>query len=164
MGFKSKLHQRYTKLYGDKGEAVVEKMFDESVKACRSVSSLYEFDEKVLTPYNNLKKVSEYYDILAADPTKFHQCRVLNVHALDDPLISSECMVYGCDPQSNAVEAKKHKSIMLLTESGGHLGWVRNSLYDGKSWKFMHDVSFSFFNASSAYGWDEEMEQSQERD
>lgn len=78
-----------------------------------------------------------------------NNCRMLLVHALDDPLIPVECMVQVVD--TDLAKRYEHKAIMCLTEVGGHLGWTRSNLADGRNWKFIHDVFFTFVDACSTY-------------
>ncbi len=151
-GFKQKVINRYKKIYSGESEETLRKRIAETDAVCRSVRSIYEFDTKVIAPYNGFKNVFEYYDAMATDPPNVQHCRALSVHACDDPLITMEGMLEGVDPELNSGRnARPHKSILMLTETGGHMGWPRDSLLDGKTWKFVHDVAFTFFDSCSSY-------------
>lgn len=82
-----------------------------------SMSSLWEFDERITAPLAGYPSVEAYYADAAAAPTlEAAQAPLRIIHALDDPLV----------PASDYLEFESRTPPgveLLLTRSGGHVGF-----------------------------------------
>jgi len=63
------------------------------------------------------------------------------IHSLDDPLISWRTM--GYDPDALVRSGSDH-IMMLLTKSGGHVGWPLGLNPRKEGWRWMHDAAGGF--------------------
>ena len=67
----------------------------------------------------------------------------LVVHALDDPIITWKTL---CRPQDVALSGNGFV-MMLITRTGGHVGWPVGSNPTRGAWSWMNDVARDFVNA-----------------
>lgn len=67
------------------------------------------------------------------------------VHALDDPLITWRA-VANVDP-TRMVNSGDGNLILLLTKSGGHVGWPLGNNPAGRGWEWMNNCARDFVNA-----------------
>mmetsp|Transcript_6557 Transcript_6557/g.9553 ORF Transcript_6557/g.9553 Transcript_6557/m.9553 type:complete len:647 (-) Transcript_6557:319-2259(-) len=120
-----------------------------------SVSSI---DINAVVNYNGFDDIFHYYsemsamgDMVRLDGTKEEVGRIANVsipflvvHALDDPLCTWRTM--GPNPQQ-LIQTGSGNVMMLLTKTGGHVGWPlgTNPKLDG--WKWMNNVVGSFVDS-----------------
>ena len=136
---------------------------EEHLKLMRS-TSVSEIDTYAIVSYNNFDDLEHYYTEMSAmgDTNAFKAetnsssldedfGRIANVsiplcvlHALDDPLVTWRTI--GHNP-AKLVDTGSGHIMMVLTKSGGHVGWPYglNPRRDG--WKFMNDAAASFANS-----------------
>lgn len=71
------------------------------------------------------------------------------IHAFDDPLITwrATCANEGLMHPENLVKSGSGNLMLLMTKSGGHVGWPVGHLFYQNQWKWMSDVVGSFGNA-----------------
>ncbi len=74
------------------------------------------------------------------------------VHAFDDPLITWRTTVHnnGFMHPENLVKSGSGNVMLLLTKSGGHVGWPMGMIPSQNKWKWMSDVAMSFGQAVAA--------------
>lgn len=71
------------------------------------------------------------------------------LHSIDDPLITWRTVANneGFMHPENLTKSGKGNTMILLTSSGGHVGWPLGWLPFLDNWKWMSDVAMSFGNA-----------------
>ncbi len=134
---------------------------EEHLKLMRS-TSISDIDVHAVVAYNNFNDLKHYYSEMSAmgDSDAFLAStnsvtssnevvgRIANVsipfcvlHALDDPLTSWRTV--GHDPVKLA-DSGSGNIMILLTKSGGHVGWPLSMNPRHFGWKFMNDVALNF--------------------
>ena len=127
-------------------------------------SSVSEIDVHAIVTYNGFDDLVHYYTEMSAmgDTDAFQSSRVKSnsdsgvgrianvsipfcvMHAIDDPLTSWRTM--GHDPEK-LVQTGSGNIMMLLKESGGHVGWPLGMNPASNGWKFMNDAISGFTNS-----------------
>jgi len=133
-------------------ERLSEKQFLELLRA----SHVKGIDEHAVVTYNGYDNIMHYYSDMSAmgDYYSSNQTgRISNVsiplciiHALDDPLITWRAAV-GPDKPENVVKSGKGYLLVLLTKSGGHVGWPLGINPKNYGWKWMHGAVEGFVDA-----------------
>ncbi len=134
---------------------------DDHLKLMRS-TSVSEIDTYAIVKYNGYDDLEHYYaDMSAMGDTKLfrsnsnssssegkHVGRIANVsipfcvlHALDDPLTVWRTIGHNPD---KLVETGSGHIMMVLTKSGGHVGWPLGTIPKMDGWKFMNDAALNF--------------------
>jgi predicted alpha/beta-fold hydrolase len=140
---------------------------DEFLKMLRA-SHVTEIDKYAVVPYNGFDSLEHYYREMSAlgdidhdhDGTvpmnndgKIHNVSIplVIVHAFDDPLVTwrSTCQNIGFMHPENLVKSGSGYLMLLLTKSGGHVGWPLGWLPQKHKWEWMSDVAMSFASALS---------------
>ena len=103
--------------------------------------------------YNAFDNITHYYTEMSAmgDFHSFQDVgRIANVsspflvvHALDDPLITWKTIH---DP-SKLVNTGSGNVLVLITDSGGHVGWPMGLLPNRYGWGFMNGIVKDFVDA-----------------
>jgi predicted alpha/beta-fold hydrolase len=124
-------------------------------------SSVSEIDIYAIVSYNGFDDLEHYYTEMSAmgDTAAFQADngstsefgRIADVsipfcvlHALDDPLTSWRTI--GHDPEK-LVNTGSGNIMLVLTSSGGHVGWPMGYLPQRNGWKFMNDAASNFVNS-----------------
>jgi len=103
------------------------------------IKSLIDFDELVTMKINPKESLSEYY--------KRKSCRyllenisipTLIVNAEDDPIVHSSLAEFGKQATNNP------NIIFAVTKYGGHIGWVRGSLFSLKKTTWGEKVTVEY--------------------
>jgi len=129
-----------------------------------------EIDHYAIAPLNGFDDLDHYYREMSAlgdiphhttgssastttrsnTNYKFHTISIplLVVHALDDPLLSWRATVQneveGVMHPTNLVQSGAGNVLVLLTKSGGHVGWPLGVLPWKEKWRWMSDLVMSF--------------------
>lgn len=139
---------------------------EEHLKLMRS-TSVSEIDTYAIVSYNSFDNLEHYYSEMSAmgdtnvfkaetNPSSLDEDfgRIANVsipfcalHALDDPLVTWRTM--GHNP-TKLVNTGSGHIMMVLTRSGGHVGWPFGLNPRQHGWKFMNDAASSFVNSVDA--------------
>ncbi len=127
-------------------------------------TSVTEVDIHGIVTYNGFDSVLHYYAEMSAmgDTSLFQSKDVKNIHsdsspgrignvsipfcvlhALDDPITTWRTM--GHDPEK-LVRTGAGNTMMLLTSSGGHVGWPLGVNSAVRGWEFMNNVAGDFVN------------------
>ena len=152
--FDSRMRQRLTK--------------DQHLSLMRA-TSVTEVDVHGIVTYNGFNDLIHYYSEMSAmGDTNLFQAphvhttaandsdvgRIANVsiplcvlHALDDPIITWRTM--GHAPEK-LVRTGSGNIMMILTASGGHVGWPFGLNPRPNGWKFMNNVASGFVNSVEA--------------
>jgi predicted alpha/beta-fold hydrolase len=71
------------------------------------------------------------------------------LQALDDPLVTyrSTCQNTGFMHPENLVRTGTGNLMILVTKSGGHVGWPLGTMPTAEKWRFMSDAVMSFARA-----------------
>jgi len=132
-------------------------------------SSVSAVDIHAIVTYNGFDNLTHYYSEMSAmgDTTAFQRKQSTShtknhttahsnddigrigqvsipfcvIHSLDDPLISWRTM--GYDPDA-LVRSGSGNIMMLLTKSGGHVGWPLGLNPRKEGWRWMHDAAGGF--------------------
>lgn len=131
-------------------------------------SSVSDVDIHAIVTYNGFNNLTHYYSEMSAmgDTTAFQRKRNRHtdtansnnespsigrigqvsipfcvLHALDDPLITWRTM--GHNPDA-LVRSGSGNIMMLLTKSGGHVGWPMGLNPRSEGWRWMHDAVGGF--------------------
>jgi len=127
----------------------------EQQMAFHKATSIQELDEAFVVNYNNFTDLQHYYAEMSASgdvetPCNAESPRLSNVsipflvvHALDDPIITWKTL---CRPQDVALSGNGFV-MMLITRTGGHVGWPVGSNPTRGAWSWMNDVARDFANA-----------------
>lgn len=141
--------------------------------AMMRVTSVVDLDQYVTTDYYRDKyhgNVSEYYTAASAlgdlslDELHHHapplsslaHTKIANVsiplcvlHAFDDPISTWRTIVAndGLMHPERLVQVGQGNLVLLLTATGGHVGWPLGWLPTRHNWKFMSDAAGSFVDA-----------------
>jgi len=128
-------------------------------------SSVTEVDIHGIVTYNGFDNLTHYYtEMSAMGDTNMFQSKLVNknvadsgvgrianvsipfcvFHALDDPITSWRTM--GHDPES-LVRSGSGNVMILLTDSGGHVGWPLGINSAANGWKFMSNIAGGFVNS-----------------
>lgn len=127
-----------------------------------------EIDTYAVVPMNGFNNLNHYYesmsalgdiphtpepeDLLTATATgKINTVSIpfAVVHALDDPLITWRTVANNEGPMhpNNLTRTGSGNLMILLTRSGGHVGWPLGSVPLLDKWRWMSDVAMSFAHA-----------------
>jgi predicted alpha/beta-fold hydrolase len=127
-----------------------------------------EIDEYAVVPYNGFRDLKHYYSSMSAlgdiqigkhgyiEEGHDHSAKIHSVsvplcvlHAFDDPLITwrTTASNYGFMHPENLVKSGSGNVLLLLTKSGGHVGWPTGILPFHDKWKWMSEVAMSFGRA-----------------
>lgn len=121
-----------------------------SLDAVAKAQTIRDIDIQLVAPYHGfgfgMRGFYNYCQSQSVRPKNIQHCFLLYLAAVDDPLVPAEAHRPG-----TLKHAEAHKCISYLTRSGGHVGWPGTNLFDGRNWAFVTDVSFSFFEACSAW-------------
>jgi len=117
---------------------------------------LQEIDEYAVVKYNSFDNITHYYSEMSAmgDFQSFQNTQTIGrisnvsrpflvVHALDDPLITWKVIH---DPDK-LVNTGKGNVVILITNSGGHVGWPMGLLPNLHGWGFMNGIVKDFVDA-----------------
>ena len=120
------------------------------------IDSLVALDEAIMVPYNHYKDLDTYYADMGAmgDFQGFNEKdvgRIANVaiplimiNALDDPIGFIDTLV---DPEQVSKTGDGY-TMILLTRTGGHVGWPLGWNPTKDAWKWMTEVSTSFVESA----------------
>ena len=108
--------------------------------------------------YNNYDNITHYYSEMSAMGDYIdnnNMGRITNisrpylvVHALDDPLITWKTLTSGTSATPDDISGSGDGNIiMMITNSGGHVGWPQGLLPRRNGWSFMNNVVRDFVNA-----------------
>ena len=127
-----------------------------------------EIDKYAVVPYNGFRDLQDYYSSMSAlgdieigkhgfieevhsDGGKIHSVSVplCVLHAFDDPLITWRATAnnHGFMRPEKMVKSGSGNVMLLLTKSGGHVGWPTGILPCQDKWKWMSEVAMSFGRA-----------------
>ena len=132
--------------------------------ALMRASSVSQIDVHAIVTYNKFDSLMHYYAEMSAmgDTNAFQSVpnnvstypdvgRIANVsiplcviHALDDPITSWRTMGHNPDLLVNTGDGN---IVMLLTDSGGHVGWPLGINIASSGWKFMNNAASGFINS-----------------
>ncbi len=119
---------------------------------CRSlldgVYNVSHFDEKVVTPLNGFRDGCHYYEDMTptADEWKNVKVPFLAMHARDDPILHVDSM-----PHLKArAGAPTDQLVVLVTETGGHVGWPLGVAPWIYRWHFQNELLLEFCNGVMA--------------
>ena len=92
-----------------------------------TINDFRHFDDKVTAPLHGFSGADEYYEaVTIRHLLNKIEHPTLIIHALDDPLVPSECVPH---------EKELSKKIVLdLSEKGGHVGFVQGLPWQPQSW------------------------------
>jgi len=141
------------------------KLSAEQHLALMRASSVSEIDKYAIVAYNGFNDLEHYYSEMSAmsdtagfrsqsengTPSTDDVGRIADVsipfcvlHALDDPLTSWRTI--GHNPKK-LVNTGSGNIMMVLTKTGGHVGWPLGLNPSKNGWKFMNDAAVNFFNS-----------------
>jgi len=153
-------------LLGKFGHRVKAKLSNYQFLQILRASHITEIDQYAIVPLNGFDDLDHYYREMSAlgdiphhtgsastpssNNYKFHNISIplLVVHALDDPLLSWRATVQndvdGFMHPTNLVQSGSGNVLLLLTKSGGHVGWPLGLLPWKEKWRWMSDLVMSF--------------------
>jgi len=149
------------------GERMKSRLSKEDMIAMMRVTNVVELDRYTSVKYNGFRDLEDFYSRMGAlgDVTlkdlqgpleNIKQARILNVsiplcvmHSFDDPISTWRTIVgnEGFMRPENLVRSGKGNLILLLTETGGHVGWPIGWLSSRNNWVFMNEAAASFVDA-----------------
>ena len=93
----------------------------------QKIKTIFEFDDIYTAPVNGFKDAKEYYHKSSAKQfLKDIQTKTLLIHAKDDPFMPSSILPH---------ETEVSESVrMLISENGGHVGFIRGSVFKPDFW------------------------------
>jgi predicted alpha/beta-fold hydrolase len=127
---------------------------------------LQEIDEYAVVPYNGFRDLNDYYTSMSAlgdipwnteglpevqNTGKINSITIpfCVLHAFDDPLVTWRATVNNeglMNPES-LVKSGSGNLMLLLTKSGGHVGWPLGIFPFKDKWKWMNDAAMTFGQA-----------------
>ena len=127
-------------------------------------SSVSEIDKYAIVKYHGFDSLEHYYSEMSAmgDTNAFKNTsnftnvdesvgRIGNIsipfcvlHSLDDPLTTWRTV--GHDPERLVNTGSGH-TMLVLTKSGGHVGWPLGLFPQLYGWKFMNDAAYNFLKS-----------------
>ncbi|KAL7576522.1 hypothetical protein ACA910_018020 [Epithemia clementina (nom. ined.)] len=157
---------RGTFVLGKWGERVRARLSRAQMKELMHGTHVTDIDRHCVVPYNGFRDVEHYYSemSLLGDLTsqeydnnkidsnrRVHQVSVptVIVHAIDDPLITWRTVAanQGVLYPTNLTKAGSGNLMILLTKTGGHVGWPLGVLPHLYRWKWMNDIPATFAKA-----------------
>lgn len=106
----------------------MEKLLGIDEEGVRKIKTIEEFDEVYTAPINGFKSAKDYYEKCSAKQfLKSIKIPTLIVHALDDPFMTPEILPSSLTEISETITLK-------LSESGGHVGFVKGGLFSPDYW------------------------------
>lgn len=135
---------------------LAKRLSPEEMKFLSQVDSLVTLDEALMVPYNHYKDLNTYYASMGAmgDFSSFAEKEVgrianvsiplIMISALDDPIGYIDTFI---DPQ-RASQSGNGYTMLLLTETGGHVGWPVGWNPTKHAWKWMSQVATSFVESA----------------
>lgn len=133
-------------------DRLCERLNEEQMKFLSKVDSLVTLDEALMVPYNGFKDIEDYYAAMGAmgDFESFDADGIGRIANVSIPLImiSAKDDVIGyidtfVDPKQVS-ESGSGYTMVLLTRTGGHVGWPMGLNPRKNGWKWMSDAAISF--------------------
>lgn len=110
-------------------------------------SHVSSIDRYAVVKYNEFEDLTHYYSEMSAmgEPGRIENVSVplLVIHALDDPLITWRTM----GSPEDVVSSGNGFVMMLLTKTGGHVGWPLGMNPAERGWEWMNDRVAGFVNS-----------------
>jgi len=125
-------------------------------------TSISEIDRHAIVTYNGFDSLTHYYTEMSAvgnstafqkdgevDKTKVGRIANISIpfcvlHALDDPLVTWRTMTHS---PKNLVNSGSGYLMILLSKTGGHVGWPLGLNPSKNGWKWMNNAARDFVNA-----------------
>lgn len=107
---------------------------------------IFKVDIHGIASYNNFDGVLDYYSNMSAcaeDRIEKVSIPLCVIHALDDPLITWRSV----GKAESLIESGQGKVVMLITRSGGHVGWPISYTPASKGWVWMNEATSSFIRS-----------------
>lgn len=140
-------------------DRLAKRLSPEEVKYLSKVDSLVTLDEALMVPYNHYQDLNAYYAAMGAMgdfesfDTNKSVGRIANVSiplvmisALDDPIGYIDTFR---DPQQVSASGNGF-TMLLLTRTGGHVGWPLGWNPTKHGWKWMSEAATSFVESTDA--------------
>ncbi|PHR57330.1 MAG: hydrolase [Arcobacter sp.] len=129
----AKVYQRHllkslkTELLTKARQVDLESSLNLSVPRIKKIKTIFEFDDIYTAPANGFKDAKEYYEKNSAKQfLKDIHVPTLLIHAKDDPFMPPSIL-----PKQTEVSSFVQ---LLISENGGHVGFIRGSIFKPSFW------------------------------
>lgn len=138
-------------------DSLEKRLSETEMKRLSQVDSLVMLDEALMVPYNGYQDLNAYYADMGAmgdfvsfdnDKTVGRIAKVsiplISISALDDPIGFIDTFI---DPKQVS-ESGNGYTMLLLTQTGGHVGWPMGVSPTKHAWRWMSEVATSFVESA----------------
>lgn len=127
-------------------DKIISKIGINSHSVVSNIHTISQFDSSFITPLHGFNDPRHYYSVMSAGmDNKLQKLTIpmLAIHALDDPILHVDTMPTKVASEGTLTD----KLIVLVTKTGGHVGWPIGLFPWLNRWEFQNTLTSEFIEA-----------------